>query len=147
MKKLLFLLFLAGICRSVSAQETAPLPVQRQVFTVVEQMPEFPGGNSALHKYLSKKIKYPKKARQEKTEGQVVIRFIVEPDGSLSNPEVLNKVGDGCEEALLRVIRKMPKWNPGRQTALLWPYTTLYPFLSAFKILQGINRLHIFIIV
>lgn len=126
MKKLLFLLFLAGLCRSASAQEAAPLPVQREVLTTVEQMPEFPGGNSALYKYLSKKIKYPKKAKKEKTEGKVVVRFVVEPDGSLSNPVVLSKVGDGCEEEILRVIRKMPRWNPGRQNdAFVAVYYTL----------------------
>lgn len=114
MKKLLLLLFLAGLCRTATAQDAAT-HIQREVFTTVEQMPEFPGGNSALFSFLSKKIKYPKKAKHEKTAGKVVVRFIVEPDGSISSPTVLSKVGDGCEEEILRVIRKMPKWNPGRE--------------------------------
>lgn len=115
MKRLLFLLLFAGCCSNAFSQEATVQSVQREVFTTVEQMPEFPGGNSALFKYLSKKIKYPKKAKKEKTEGKVVVRFIVEPDGVLSNPVVLSKIGHGCEEEILRVIDKMPRWNPGRQ--------------------------------
>ena len=114
MKRILLLLLLSGFCYAAPAQQVTP-DIQREVLTTAEQMPEFPGGNAALYKFLKKNIRYPKKARKEKTEGRLVVRFIVEPDGSLTHPVILDKVGDGCEEELLRVIRKMPRWNPGRE--------------------------------
>ncbi|PSK92644.1 energy transducer TonB [Taibaiella chishuiensis] len=125
MKRILLFLLLTGTCYAAPAQQ-ATSAVQREVLTTAEQMPEFPGGNAALYKFLKKNIKYPKKARREKTEGKLVVRFVVEPDGSLSNPVVVDKVGNGCEEELLRVIRKMPRWNPGReQGAFVAVYYTL----------------------
>ena len=114
MKSVVLSLLISCCCYAAPAQQAAPA-VQREVLTTAEQMPEFPGGNTALYKFLKKNIKYPKKARKEKTEGKLVVRFIVEPDGALSNPVIVNKVGNGCEEELLRVIRKMPRWNPGME--------------------------------
>lgn len=121
MKKLVLLLLLISCYFVAPAQQ-----VQREIFTVVEEMPQFPGGNPALFRYLKKNIKYPRKAKKEKTEGQAVVKFIVEPDGTVSSPSILSKVGDGCEEELLRVVRKMPRWNPGRQNgAFVAVYYTL----------------------
>ena len=118
MKKLLFLLFLAGLCRSASAQEAAPLPVQREVLTTVEQMPEFPGGQAALNAFLSKNLRYPKSASKNNIEGRVIARFVVETDGSISNPEIVRSLDADCDKDTLRVIHKMPRWNPGRQSGV-----------------------------
>lgn len=85
------------------------------VFTVVEEMPEFPGGDQAKQQYLQDNIRYPIAARSSGIQGTVYITFVVEPDGSLSNFRVLRGIGGGCDEEAVRVIKEMPKWKPGRQ--------------------------------
>lgn len=81
-------------------------------------MPEFPGGNEALVKYLIKNVRYPKKAYKEQVEGTVQVRFIVETDGSISGEEIVQTVSEACDKETLRIIRKMPVWNPGRQAGV-----------------------------
>lgn len=85
------------------------------VFVLVETMPEFPGGENAMYKYLVDNLKYPEQAKKEKITGKVYISFVVERDGSISNAEVLRGIGGGCDEEALRVVRNMPKWKPGTQ--------------------------------
>lgn len=76
-------------------------------------MPSYPGGEAALYQFLSKQIHYPRQAVKNKTEGTVYVRFIIQPDGSVTDPEVMRGIGFGCDEEALRVIRSMPAWNPG----------------------------------
>jgi periplasmic protein TonB len=78
----------------------------------VEQMPAFDGD---VTKYLANNIRYPEMARESGTKGKVVIRFVVNEDGSVSNLTVLKSIGSGCEEEAMRVIKSMPKWKPGKQ--------------------------------
>ncbi len=85
------------------------------VFTVVEKMPSFPGGEEARNKYMIENITYPPKARQEGIQGRVFVTFIVEKDGAVSNVKILRGIGGGCDEEAVRVISMMPKWNPGIQ--------------------------------
>lgn len=90
---------------------------ETDVYMVVEQMPEFPGGDEALQKYLLSHIDY-KGIYQDKgidVFGRVFVNFIVEPDGSLSNVRVLRSLGSDCDEEAIRVVESMPKWNPGMQ--------------------------------
>lgn len=90
-----------------------------QIFTIVEQMPEFPGGESELLKYLSQNITYPELARDANTQGMVFITFIINEDGSVSDAKVLKGItGPGAKECAieaLRVINSMPNWTPGKQ--------------------------------
>jgi len=88
---------------------------EQQIFTVVESMPEFPGGMAALMKYLAENIKYPSLAKESGIQGRVFINFVVEPDGSISNVKVLRGIGGGCDEEAVRVVENMPKWKPGMQ--------------------------------
>ncbi len=88
---------------------------EQQIFTVVESMPEFPGGMGALMKYLAENIKYPSLAKESGIQGRVFINFVVEPDGSISNVKVLRGIGGGCDEEAVRVVKSMPKWKPGMQ--------------------------------
>ncbi|MDB5062650.1 MAG: hypothetical protein JWP67_2493, partial [Mucilaginibacter sp.] len=88
---------------------------QKQIFTAVEQTPEFPGGDVELHNYLVKNVRYPAKARENKTQGRVIITFVVEADGSITNASVEHGIGDGADEEALRVIKASPKWVPGIQ--------------------------------
>lgn len=86
-----------------------------EIFTIVEDMPEFPGGEAALFKYLGKSIKYPQMAKEAGIQGVVYVTFIIGPDGSVSNVEVLRGIKGGCDEEAVRVVKNMPKWKPGKQ--------------------------------
>ncbi len=85
------------------------------VFDVVEQMPQFPGGMQALMEYLSQNIKYPKEAMEAEKQGRVLVQFIVTKDGSVRAAQVLNHVDEALDAEALRVINAMPNWLPGRQ--------------------------------
>ncbi|PLW93191.1 MAG: energy transducer TonB [Marinilabiliales bacterium] len=78
-------------------------------------MPEFPGGEEALFLYLGNNIKYPRAAREIDLQGTVILQFIIEKDGSVSNVVVARGIGGGCDEEAVRVVQKMPKWTPGKQ--------------------------------
>jgi protein TonB len=88
---------------------------EEQIFTVVESMPEFPGGRKELMKYLAQNIKYPPYAKEAGIQGRVFINFVVETDGSITNVKVLRGIGGGCDEEAVRVVENMPKWKPGMQ--------------------------------
>ncbi len=89
---------------------------EAEIFTVVESMPEFPGGGTgALMQYLGQNIKYPPLAKESGIQGRVFINFVVEPDGSISNVRVLRGIGGGCDEEAVRVVEGMPNWKPGKQ--------------------------------
>ena len=89
--------------------------VEAEIFTVVEQMPEFPGGMNRLAEYLATNIRYPQLARESGIQGRVFINFVVEADGSVTNVRVIRSLGGGCDEEAMRVVRNMPRWTPGRQ--------------------------------
>ncbi|WP_109694185.1 energy transducer TonB [Chitinophaga deserti] len=82
----------------------------------VEINPEYPGGQEALYKFLNNNMHYPAMASENGIEGTVFVKFVVNADGSITDVAATgNKLGAGCEEEAIRVIRKMPKWKPGRQ--------------------------------
>lgn len=86
-----------------------------EVFQVVEQMPEFPGGMDKLMEYLSKNIKYPSIAQENNIQGRVIVEFVVNKDGSIVEPKVMRSVDSSLDNEAMRVIKSMPKWNPGKQ--------------------------------
>ena len=86
-----------------------------KVYEVCEQMPIFEGGDAALLKYLTDSVKYPELAKKHGVQGRVVIGFIVEKDGSLTDVKVLRHVDIALDAEALRVVMGMPKWIPGRQ--------------------------------
>jgi periplasmic protein TonB len=85
------------------------------VYTSVETLPEFPGGIQQFVGFLSSNIHYPVAARKKGIQGRVIITFIIEKDGSLSNIKVARGIGGGCDEEALRVMNLSPKWKPGMQ--------------------------------
>jgi TonB family protein len=85
------------------------------IFTVVEVMPEYPGGIEAMMKFIAQNIKYPEQAKSNQIEGRVFINFVVEADGSVSGVNVLRGIGGGCDEEAVRVAEMMPRWTPGYQ--------------------------------
>ena len=99
---------------------TGPVVVEEasdegEIFQVVEQMPEFTGGMQALMAYLSKNIKYPSVAQDNGIQGRVLVSFVVNKDGSIVDPEVIKSVDAALDKEAMRVIKAMPKWNPGKQ--------------------------------
>lgn len=101
---------------TVNAQKTVVAQKNQQVFDVVEQMPEYPGGMQALFEYLSQNLKYPEDAKEQKIEGRVIAIFVVETDGSISNVEVVKPVFPSLDAEAVRVLSGMPKWKPGMQS-------------------------------
>lgn len=86
------------------------------IFVVVETMPEFPGGQQALFKYLSENVKYPVIAQENGIQGRVICQFVVNKDGAIVDVEVVRSGGDpSLDKEAIRVIKSMPKWNPGKQ--------------------------------
>lgn len=105
---------------------------QDEVFTFVEEMPHFPGSSEEMFKYIYQSIKYPQEERAQGNEGMVVVQFIVEPDGAISNAKVLRGISRGLNEEALRVIKSMndlpEKWTPGHHEGKAVPVSFTLPF-------------------
>jgi protein TonB len=87
-----------------------------EIFTSVEQLPEFPGGIDKFYKYLGKVLRYPAVAQENGVQGRVNVTFVVERDGSLTDVKAAGRtLGSGLEEEAIRVLKSSPKWNPGKQ--------------------------------
>lgn len=94
----------------------APKPeVSTKVFDVVEEMPSFPGGQGALMSYLASNIKYPVVAQENGVQGRVIVSFVVERDGSISDVKVARSVDPSLDREAQRVVKSMPRWKPGKQ--------------------------------
>lgn len=107
-------------------------PDSTQALIMVEVMPEFPGGMPALSQYVTGELRYPKEARQRNIEGLVLVGFVVERDGSISQSNVLRGIGGGCDEEALRVVARMPAWKPGQQGGT--PVRVRYTLPLRFKL-------------
>ena len=94
---------------------TAQTKKNDMLFSVVEVMPQFPGGQIAMLQYLMKNIKYPEQAVKEGIQGRVTVRFIVEKDGSISDVKPVLSVHPLLNKEAVRVVKSMPKWTPGKQ--------------------------------
>lgn len=90
-------------------------PEEQTIFEVVENMPDFNGGQAALMQYLAKNIKYPTIAQENGTQGRVIVQFVVNRDGSIVDAKVVRSVDPYLDKEALRVINSMPKWKPGMQ--------------------------------
>lgn len=89
--------------------------VTEEIFVVVENQPEFPGGNAAMMKFLSDNIKYPVIAQENGIQGRVICNFVVERDGSITDVQVVRGVDPSLDREAVRVIQQMPRWTPGKQ--------------------------------
>lgn len=99
-----------GYANSAAPEDTT------KTFDVVEQMPEFPGGQTALMEFLMQTMKYPKDAMEAQAEGRVIVTFVVDAEGNVVEPKVLKKVHPSLDAEAVRVVSAMPKWKPGRQS-------------------------------
>jgi protein TonB len=88
---------------------------EEEIFLVVEEDAEFPGGLEALSKYLAENIKYPQLAKENNITGRVFVSFVVEKDGRVGNIKILRDIGGGCGAEAVRVVKGMPRWKPGKQ--------------------------------
>ena len=88
---------------------------EEEIFQVVENQPEFPGGMAELMKYLQKNIKYPTICQEQGIQGRVIVQFVVNSDGSIVDPQVVKPVNPYLDKEALRVVSNMPKWKPGEQ--------------------------------
>ena len=103
---------------AVAAPPPPPAPkpeVATKVFDVVEEMPSFPGGQGALMSYLASNIKYPVVAQENGVQGRVIVSFVVERDGSISDVRVARSVDPSLDREAQRVVKSMPRWKPGKQ--------------------------------
>jgi periplasmic protein TonB len=88
---------------------------ETEVFFIVEDMPEFPGGELALRQFIANSIKYPVIAQENGIQGRVYVTFVVDADGSVSNPRIARGVDPSLDKEALRVVSLLPKWKPGKQ--------------------------------
>jgi len=88
---------------------------EKVIFNHVEVMPEFPGGINALMKFLQDNLKYPEEAQKQGIQGRVALRFVVTPDGSVDDVQVMKSLDSLCDQEAVRVVNLMPKWIPGKQ--------------------------------
>ena len=108
-----------------SAKEEKPL-------TMVEEMPQFPGGEAALVDYVSKNLRYPAKAMENGIQGRSIIRFVVDKEGNITNVEAIRPFNETCDAEAIRVVKAMPRWKPGRQDGRNVP--VFYTIPIVFKI-------------
>ena len=102
----------------VPVQVVEEEPEEQTIFEVVENMPDFPGGQAALMQYLAKNIKYPTIAQENGTQGQVIAQFVIQADGTLSDLKIVKSVDPLLDAEAMRVIKEMPKWQPGKQRGI-----------------------------
>jgi periplasmic protein TonB len=96
-------------------EEVIEVEEAKPIFTIVEEMPSFPGGEGELAKFLGANIVYPQIAKESGIQGTVYVSFVVDSKGKVTDVKVLRGIGGGCDEEALRVVRMMPSWHPGKQ--------------------------------
>lgn len=120
----------------VEKKEEKPKEVKEEIHTLVEQMPQFPGGDAALMKYLSSHINYPTMAAENGVQGKVILQFVVEKDGRVGEVKIARSVDKDLDKEAIRVVKSLPKFTPGRQNG--YPVRVWYTLPVNFK-LQGTN--------
>ncbi len=114
MKKLLFFLILGFTTLTTARAQNTDTPCGK-VFHVVEQMPQFPGGQAAMMKFIADSLRYPSVSCEHRIEGRVVVQFVVDCEGNILNPLVVRSVDPLLDREAIRLVKLMPKWIPGRQ--------------------------------
>lgn len=113
--------------------EEQPGKVQEdKIFDVVEQMPSFPGGISAMQNWMRENLTYPAVAQENNIQGRVIISIVVEKDGSLGDVKVARSVDPSLDQAAVQLVKKMPKWNPGKQNGM--PVRVKYSIPVSYKL-------------
>ncbi len=118
----------------VKEPEPEVKPKEEEIFVAVEQMAEFPGGQTALLKWLGQNIRYPEAAQQNDIQGRVVVKFVVEKDGSIGAASIVKSIDKDLDREALRVVKKMPKWQPGKNNGQ--PVRSYFNLPVTFKLQQ-----------
>jgi len=113
MKILLFISLL--LPTGLMAQTTTTAPAEDKNFTLVEQMPVYPGGEKAMQKFVEKKLKYTKEAKAANVHGLVIAQFVVDTVGTITDINIVKKLGYGLDEEAIKLINSFPKFTPARQ--------------------------------
>ena len=111
------------------------------VYQIVEEMPVFPGGEQAMMKFVAENINYPQEAKDKEIAGRVFVSFVVEKDGSVDEVKVMRGIGGGCDEEVVRVVKAMPKWKPGKQEGKPVRVNYMMPFNFKLDTPQKVNSL------
>lgn len=121
MKKL-FIILLGFLCFQQSFSQDEPevikvrkATIEEPIINIVEEMPSFPGGDSALFSFLARQIVYPDSLKAKGVQGKVYCEFIIEKDGSITNEKIIRSQHPAFDPTILNTMRNMPKWNPGMQ--------------------------------
>lgn len=131
MKKLLFILMLCFTALATAGAQQTEKPLGK-VYDIVEVMPQFPGGQGELMKYLRNNVKYPAEAQKKKIEGRVIVTFVVNKKGRITHPTVVRSAHPLLDAEALRVVKRMPKWTPGRMNGE--PVNVKYALPVTFKL-------------
>ena len=131
MKKLLFILMLCFTALATAGAQQTEKPCDK-VYDIVEVMPQFPGGQGELMKFLRNNIKYPAEAQKNKIEGRVIVTFVVNKKGRIIDPTVERSAHPLLDAEALRVVKRMPKWTPGRMNGE--PVNVKYALPVTFKL-------------
>jgi protein TonB len=100
---------------AVVKEEVIEVEEKKPIFTIVEEMPSFPGGDEPRVKFLRDNIVYPQMAKENNIQGTVYVSFVVDSKGKVTDVRLLRGIGGGCDEEAIRVVKLMPPWNPGKQ--------------------------------
>ncbi|MBO4332107.1 MAG: energy transducer TonB [Paludibacteraceae bacterium] len=138
MKKRLIFIFFAmfGYGYALANTENTPEASEKDsnyVYVRIEQKPQFEGGQQALLDYINKNLVYPKEAIEQKIEGKVLVSFIVNTDGSISDVEVVKSAGKLLDDEALRLVNEMPKWIPASNKGKKFRTKLTLPFNFKFN--------------
>ena len=103
------------------------------VYDCVEQMPSFPGGSQKLKEFIEENLRYPKELEETCVQGRVIVRFIVERNGKLSNVKVVKSVHPALDKEAIRIVKLMPRWIPGRQNGITVRVKCYIPIIFRLK--------------
>ncbi len=124
-----------AVVEQVVVKEPEPeKPKEEEIFVAVEQQAEFPGGQAALMKWLGNNIRYPETAQANDVQGRVIVKFVVEKDGSIGSATIVKGVDKDLDKEALRVVKKMPKWQPGKNNGA--PVRSYFTLPVTFKLQQ-----------
>jgi periplasmic protein TonB len=112
--KMISSIFCASLLAIVAYSQTGSQNKDTLIFTTVDEMPGYPGGDEARIKFIQSKLVYPEAAKKAGIQGKVFVTFVVEKDGSITNARILRGIGGGCDEEVIRMVNSMPKWSPGK---------------------------------
>lgn len=138
MKKLILIASLSFIAFASKAQTKTPVAVtDSTVFTSVEEEPTFPGGIESFYRYLGMTVRYPRYSREHNVQGRVIIQFIIEKDGHLSNFQILYSPAEDLSYESLRVMKECRNWIPGKQNGK--PVRVRFTFPINFQLQESIK--------